>query len=212
MPYCDPADLFSFGVPRGTLPNPGRLAGSVSSVTDAIELQVHGFALNDVVTFRAEAGGSLPAPLVAGTSYYAIPAGESYFKVSSSLGGDALDLTTAGSRVVVIAPLSLDSACIWASAVIDDMLPAHVVPLTAPYPPIVRITAAELAASKLGFFTGNVPKTLTQIFDYARKRLERWASGVPIKGTNAPKPAQLSCGAGLGYSDTQGWKRYGGIG
>ena len=38
----------------------------------AVTLDEHAFATNDPLTFRAQAGGSLPAPLVEGTTYYAI--------------------------------------------------------------------------------------------------------------------------------------------
>ena len=89
MAYSSPADLYAFGVPRGALPNPGRLAGVVSAADNTIELDVHGFALDDLVSFRAEAGGSLPLPLVAGADYYAIPVRESYFSVASVAGGPA---------------------------------------------------------------------------------------------------------------------------
>lgn len=210
--YCDPADLHDFGLPRGAVPNPGRLAGSVSAASNVVELEVHGFALNDAVTFRAEIGGVLSSPLVAGTTYYAIPLTEDTFSVAATVGGSAIDILTNGSGVIVITPLPILASISWASRLIDDMLPAHVVPLTAPYPAIVRMTCAELAAGKLVGSSGATSKSLTEMVDYAKTRLTRWAKGVPVRGDNAPKSANLSCTATLPYLDSRGWSRFGGIG
>lgn len=212
MDYCAAADLYSFGLPRGALPNPGRLVASVDASANTIALDVHGFSLDDLVSFRAEAGGTLPAPLVAGTSYYAVPSGDNAFAVSATSGGSAVDFTTSGSRIVVIAPLGFASAISWASRLIDDMLPAHVVPIEETIPEIVRMTCAELAAGKMLSLAGNVSKSLAEIVDQARKRLERWAKGVPLRGDNVPVAAGLSVSASVPYRDPRGWNRFGGIG
>jgi hypothetical protein len=50
---------------------------------------VHGLSLNDLVSFRAEAGAPL-APLAEGTTYYAVPLTEATF--SRSVADDALNL------------------------------------------------------------------------------------------------------------------------
>src|SRR6478609_2025292 len=95
-PYSTVSDLYAYGVPRGAVPNPARLAASVLASSDAFTLDEHGFATDDPVSFRAEAGGALPAPLVAGTTYYAIALTASTFKVAAAVAGAALDLTTDG--------------------------------------------------------------------------------------------------------------------
>ncbi len=123
--YCAASDLYDFGMPRGAATNPGHLIASVSAGANTLELDQHGFAAGNPVLFRAEAGGSLPSPLVEGTTYYAIPVTESTFSVAATDGGAAIDLTTAGSRILVIAPLPVTQAIAWASRIIDDMLPAH---------------------------------------------------------------------------------------
>lgn len=212
MAYCDPADLYAYGMPRGAAPSPGRLAGSVSTAENWIELEGHCLALNDRVYFRAESGGSLPSPLAAGTPYYAIPVTESHFRVSASAGGSLVDLISTGARVLVVAPLSADAAISWADRIIDDMLPAHAVPVPSPVPPIVRMTSAELACGKLLALAGTASRTLAEVVDSAQKRLERWAKGVPIRGTNAPVSAQLSAAsAAAAATDSRGWRRYGAI-
>jgi len=211
MAYCDLSDLFAYGVSRGALRNAGRLVGSVDASANTFELDVHGFSTGTVVTFRAEAGGSLPSPLVSGASYYAIRVSESRFSVSLTSGGSVLDLTTAGSRIVVVAELPESAVRDWASRLIDDMLPAHVVPLSEPYPEIVRMTAAELSAARLLAMLGEQSTSLATIADSAQKRLERWSRGVPVRGENAPKSAVLSASVSAPANDSRGWRVYGGL-
>lgn len=209
--YCDPADLYAFGLPRGALPNPGRLVASVSVADDAITLDGHGFESGDPVSFRAEAGGSLPAPLVAGTSYYALPITGDTFSVSATVGGSAVNLTTAGANTLAIAPRPIAAAITWSSRLIDDMLPAHVVPLTEPYHPLVRMTCAELSAGKLLGLQGAASKSLSEMIDAAHKRLARWAKGIPLRGDNVPTAAQKATSATVPYADRRGWNRHGGL-
>ncbi len=212
--YCEPADLYSYGLPRGSLANPGKLAKSASADGDFLELNNHGFSLNDLVSFRAESGGSLPQPLEPLTTYYAIPLTDASFSVAAAEDGDAIDLVTDGSRILVIPKLPIAKAISWGAATIDDMLPAHAVPLTAPFPSIIVITNAELAAGKLGYFTGSSSASLTGLMDLAMKRLARWAQGVPIRGENAPSDddaTNVATSATVPYSDPRGWNRFGGI-
>lgn len=209
MGYCEPADLYSFGLPRGVVSNPGRLAGSAASVTSSIVLDAHGFASGDPVSFRAEAGGALPAPLVSGTTYYAVPVSEHEFRVASSAGGTALSFSTSGNRVVVVAPLPISPAIEWASRRIDESLPAHVVPLEKPYPEVVVMTCAELAAGKLLSMTGKASKSLTLMVDDARKVLARWAKGVPVRGSAVETRANKAVSASAGYTDSFGWRGWG---
>lgn len=211
MDYCSAADLYLFGLPRGALPNPGRLAAAVSTVSSTFTLDVHGFALNDVVSFRAEAGGSLPAPLVAGVEYFAIPVTESTFSVALTGGGSAVALVSAGARVIVNSPLPIGAAIAWASALIDDMLPAHVVPLVEPIPELVKMTCAELASGKLLTRAGTASKSLTEMAVAARKVLERWSKGVPLRNADAQSPANLAVGRSACVRDRRGWRRWGGL-
>lgn len=209
--YCAPADLYANGLPRGAVANPGRLAASALAATNAFTLDVHGFDAGDPVALRAEAGGALPAPLAEGVTYYAAPLSESTFALSATPGGAALDLTTDGVRVVVIAPLPVAQAIEWASRIVDDMLPAHVVPLEAPYPEIVVMTTAELAAGKLVARSGGASVSLSSIVDAATARVARWAKGVPVRGDHSPPRAGLAARASIPYSDPTDWNRFGGL-
>lgn len=209
--YCDPADVYSYGLPRGAVSNPGRLASSALAADGWIALDVHGFADGETVTLRADAGGYLPTPLSEGVEYFAAEVTDSTFKVAATSGGAAIAWTADGSRVIVIAAVPMVAAIAWASRLIDDMLPAHVVPLEAPYPEIVRMTSAELAAGKLAARSGATSVALASIVDAAHKRLERWGKGVPIRGENTPTRAGLAATAVVPYLDRQGWQRFGGL-
>lgn len=209
MAYCVASDLYLYGLPRGALASPGRLVGAASATTDTLELDGHGFDDDTALQFRTAGGGTLPSPIVEGTTYYAIVVDEWHFQIAASAGGAAIDLTTEGTTFTVYAPLPIASALEEGARMIDDMLPAHVVPLTSPYPDVIVMTNAQLAAAKLLALTGNASASLAATYDDARKRVERWARGVPVRGTNAPTGAQHATYAA---TSTSSWKTYGGIG
>lgn len=211
--YCEPADLYSYGLPRGTVPNRGRDIASVNASANTLTLDEHGFATGDPLTFRAQAGGLLPGGLAEGTTYYAIAVDDARFSVSATEGGAAIDLTSAGSRVLVISRLPREAAIRWASAIIDQSLPAHAVPLTAPYPEIVVATCAELAAGRLAGYSGAGAKSLADMIAVANARVAKWAKGIPLRGDNTDTQPRTNTAAvaSLPYADTRGWNRYGGI-
>lgn len=211
MGYCDPKDLYSFGLSRGAVQNPARRLSTVDPAADTLELNVHGLDLDDAISFRAEANGALPTPLVAGTTYYAIPVNEYTFQVSATVGGSAIDLTDAGSRILVIVPMDIAGAISFGAEVINDHLPAHAVPLTAPYPEIIKITNAELAVSKLASVHGFKAASLSETIDMAQKRIARWAKGIPLRGNNVPPPTNLARAATVPYTDARGWNKHGGL-
>lgn len=205
--YCDDADVYEIGgLARGALPNPGRIVASVDTSTNVLTLDGHGFRSGSELLFRAEGGGSLPTGLVAGTTYYALPQTDSTFKVSATLGGAAVDITTTGARFLVTVARPMLLARQWASGMLDELLPAHVVPLTAPYPVTVRGAAAELAAWKLGGSSGGMgTESLTAKLKAAKDVLDRWARGVPIRGANVPPAANLAAVATSAGLDPRGW-------
>lgn len=211
--YCGRADLYNFGLPRGSIPNSGRLVLSTSATADAFTLGEHGFSAGDPVTFRAEMGGSMPAPLIAGTTYYALPVSESVFQVAATAGGPAIDLTTAGAEVLVSSPLPIESAIEWGAETINLALIAHAVPLEAPYPPIIVMVNAELAAAKLGYFSGATSKSLTDVMASAQKKIDTWAKGVPLRGSGVSRDDRTNTpqSASVPYCDRRGWGRFGGL-
>lgn len=209
--YCTERDVYEHGAPRGSVPNEARLIpeGKIDPATNTISIDGHGFLLGDEVVFRAEAGGTMPAPLVALTTYYARPVDAFRFEVAAAPGGPAIDLTTAGSRVLVFSEPPISAAISWASGVVEENIPAHVVPLVAPFPRTVVHVTAELAAGKFALRGGATSEALGKIVEAAQKRLASWAKHIPIRGDNAPPQASLS--AAVAAQSSNPWRRHGGL-
>lgn len=190
--YATRADVYKYGFSRGTLGNPGRLVASALASTNVLTLEGHGFETDDEILLRAESGGSLPSPLVAGTAYYAIRLTDSTFSVATTPGGTAVNLTTDGESVVVSAALPFDEVLEFYSRFVDDFLPAHLVPLAEPYPVTVTATVAELAAKKLQLIAGQTSDAIDAVELAAKARLERWAKGLRIRDPKAATSANLA--------------------
>ncbi len=200
--YATRADLHKYGLPRGLLGNPGRLCASVLAATDTFEID-GSFETDDALLFRAEAGGVLPAPIVAGVTYYAIRLSDSTFKASATISGSAIDLTTDGESVVVSAALPFDEVLEFYSRFVDGCIP-HAVPLAAPYPVIVVAIVAELSAKKLLMFAGQSSQSMTEFELAAKAQLERWYAGAPIRDARASAPTNLAVAEQV-LSDPRGW-------
>lgn len=213
---CEPRDLWDHGLPRGAVANPGRVAALIDPLTDTLTLGEHCFSDDDQVRLRPAAGGSMPAGLTAGATYYVKATDDAHFQLAASPGGSVVNILTAGMSVLVVAPINYQAACAWASQIVFDMVPAHAVPATSPVPPILRMTAAELAARKIMQVTGSGEAvSLTALADMAFKRVERWATGVPIRDANATEASNLAASAARSPTaaplDVRGWHRYGGL-
>ncbi len=208
--YATRANLYQFGLPRGMLANPGRLSGSVLATTDGFELDGHGFETDDALLFRAESGGTLPAPLVAGTTYYAIRVNDEVFKVAAAPAGAAINLTTDGVSVVVTTALPVDEVLEFYSRFADAFLPAHLVPLTPPYPITVTALVAELAAKKLLLMAGQSSASMAEAELGAKAQLERWAKGIPLRDARATSSANLAYGESAPPVGPRNWTPAGG--
>lgn len=208
--YATRGDVYRFGLPRGTLGTPARVVASVNATSNVIELDGHGFETDDAIVFRAAEGGSLPTPLVAGTTYYAKRLTDSTFQVAATAGGSAIDLTTAGANVMVATPLPFDEVLEYYSRWADSCLPAHIVPLEKEtdgrYHPLVVGIVAELAAKKLQFLAGKTSASVDASELAAKAQLERFASGVPLRSTSE-SPANLATTSSIVIvgSDERGW-------
>jgi phage gp36-like protein len=190
--YCSERDVYAV-IPRGSIPSPGRLVASALSTTSTFSLDGHGYEDGDALTFRAEEGGTLPSGIALGTTYYAIRLSDHAFRVSTESDGSApVTLTTNGDLVLVIHERPVATAIEWASAHVDQMLPAHAVPLESPYPAIVVSVTAELAAFRLRNSSEREEGALVRTLEQTRRLLERWGRGVPIRGTNAPAPSRAT--------------------
>lgn len=190
--YATREDVYTYGLPRGSLGNPGRVCASALASTDTFTLDGHGFSDGKAILLRAEDGGALPSPIVAGTTYYAIRLTDSTFKVSATEGGAAVNLTTDGDLVVVSTALPFDEVLEFYSRFVDGFLPAHLVPLSAPYPVTVTQLVAKLAAKELLRISGQTSDSMTEIEVGAKAQLERWAKGLRIRDARVTTSANLA--------------------
>jgi hypothetical protein len=179
--YATRQDLYKFGLPRGALANPARLVASMSAANSTIELLEHGFETGDAITFRIADGGSLSAPLVAGTTYYAIKLNDSDFQVSATPTGGPITLTTDSVSIFVTADLPIDDLLEAYSRFADDLLPAHAVPLQAPYPVTVVRIVCELTAKKAQILSGLKSESMEEAELAAMAQLKRFGAGLPIR-------------------------------
>lgn len=158
----------------------GRELASVKAATDLLELNEHGFDTDDQVLVRAADGGTLAAPLVAGTTYFVIRVSDATFKLAATQGGGAIDLTTDGAAMIVASPLPFDEVLEEYSRVIDGMIP-HIVPLKTPYPITVVAATAKLAAKELQRIAGISSESTKDAVAEVKAQLELWAKGQPIR-------------------------------
>jgi len=182
----------------------------VTVASDLMTLDGHGLADDDALLFRAEGGGSLPAELVAGTTYYAIVVTSSTFQVSATAGGAAIDLTTAGARVVVVRTLPITQSIQYASAMVDDFLIAHQ-PVLDPIPTIVRTVTARLAVVQLLSDAHAISdEAADDRNEVTARMLDRWKKGLAVRGPNAPAAANRASVAIANAVDPRGWIPTGG--
>lgn len=204
MAYSTPADAVAF-LPSGGLPNPARTA-TASSSGNWIESDGHNLTDGALVEVRAETGGSVPSPLVEGTTYYAKVLSPTRFQLAGTLGGAVIDLTTAGSNFVYWSPLPWDDWIEWADRVVDTFLPEHVYPLN-PVPEVARLASAELAAMRGLQATAGAAIDLGGRIDAIGQRLARWVKSLPVRGLTVQthQPPNLAVASSTGATDPRGW-------
>lgn len=209
--YATIEDVYLMGVPRGALISPARIVASVDVSSNRIEVEGHGLGVDAAIQFVADQGGVLPAPLAALTIYYAIPvaASDSMLQVAASVGGPAIDLTTAGTSPfrlhVPIGPSieqELEAHSRWA----DTLLPAHQVPLEPPFPAwIVSVVAKRTAASMVRRLRrGDCQSILDEAADVTRDVLRMAKSAQPLRDAAATAPSNLATGSSPTFSSRWG--------
>ncbi len=151
---------------------------SSSATTDALTLDGHGFETDTPVTVRAAEGGTLSAPLAAGTTYYAIRLSNATFKLAATAAGAAIDLTTSGESMLVSREPSYDNAIEFVSRWADVFFPAHAVPFTAPIHPLVRGVVADVSYKRLLNYDGKSSAAVDAAELAGKAILERYAAGL----------------------------------
>jgi len=203
--YATTRDLHTYGLRRGVLSNPGREVESSLASTNVLTLDGHLFATDDQVTVRAIEGGTLSAPLVAGTVYYAIHLTDSTFSLATTSGGVAIDITSNGLTMMVKAELPVAELLEAYSRFVDDFVPAHLVPMTAPYPVTVARIVCELVAAKLLSLAGQSSVSMTEAEVGAKAQLERWAKGIPIREVVSAANLSVVASYATTAGDPRGW-------
>ena len=182
------------------------LASCLAS-TDVLTYDGHGLETDDEVTVRAASAGTLSAPLVAGTVYYAIRLTNSTFKLAASAGGAALNITSDGVEMVVTREPKFDDVIEFCSRLADTSLPAHLVPLVAPIHPLVRGCVADMVAKRILNGNGQNSEAVKAVDLESKAILARFAAGMPLRGGTAQTPSNLAITATSvsSGSDPRGW-------
>lgn len=192
--YCTREDQYTHGLPRGALANPGRLVADINTTTGVYALDGHGFegpGSRTAVTFRTEDGGTQQTGITAGTTYYAEALTDSTFQVyAASTGGSAMVPASAGSLVVVVAPLA--DLREYYSRWVDSFFPAHAVPFKAPYPPFIVGITAQLANHPTLLATGQRSESLKEVETAAAVQIKRFAAGMPLRSSLATSPTNTA--------------------
>jgi len=82
-------------------------AFTANASTDVITATGHDYINDMPVTVSVSGGGTLPAPLVAGTTYYVRDVATNTFKLSATIGGEAINITDAGTGSFVVTDIAL---------------------------------------------------------------------------------------------------------
>jgi hypothetical protein len=206
MPYCSAKDVNAV-LPQGSLSNPGRLLESVDVTAGVLRLGDHGFVIDDEVTFRAEGCGSLSEPLDPDVTYFVVPQGPHAFRLKASADATVeLQLYSEGGDTLVIAAIPWAKSLDWGAAMVDSYLPGHALPLSPPYHPRLVYWNAVFTAQRLLSWCGSASADLNSTLAEARKDLEPYAKGLPLRGENSPPRANLAISATSPPRDKRGWR------
>jgi hypothetical protein len=203
--YCARSDV-NKRLPLGAITSPAGIVASCLAGTDVITFDGHGLETDDAVTLRALEDGTLSAPLVAGTTYYAIRVTNATFKLSLTAAGAAIDITSDGVSMMVTREPLFDDVIEFYSRWADSFLPAHAAPLEAPIHPLVKGIVADLSAKRLLNIGGQDSEILNTAEIAAKAQLERFAKGIPLRGASATAATNKAVTSTLGSSsDARGW-------
>jgi len=202
--YCTESDVRNSAI-QGLFTNQSRQIGV--PVSGRFELDGHGYVEGQAVKLRSDS--ALPSPLVEGVDYYVKAPDEFSFSVSATVGGAAITPATAG-EAMVYSTLPFSDWIEWASAIIDAFLPAHVLPLTAPYHELIVSVTAQLAAAKGLQFVGGAQQDILALQKSSQQVLDKWAKNQPIRGQYAPRSSLLAVVSSVAAVDPRGYYPPGG--
>jgi len=193
---------------------PRQRLASADAAANTLTLEGHGLADGDPVQFVADTGGVLPAPLAAGTQYYALPVtgSSSLFQVAASAGGAAVNLSTAGtgnfSVTRSVVPM-IERYLEIASRTVDRKSRGHAVPQSEPYPVEVVNWTIRIAewhvAGELGKLGGQNDDPIWGRYIDALRDLADLSKGASMRDAAASPPVNLAIRGTNAGSDPRGW-------
>jgi hypothetical protein len=205
--YCTRADVLA-ALPSGGLPNPAREV-TADATSDVFVCEGHGLTDGAEVTFRTltDVPSSVPTGITEGTTYYAIVVSTARFKVSATPSGSAVDLTTVGENFLFRSELPWAEWIEKGARDCDSFLPAHVVPVVAPYPQVLVTANAEVSALRGLRATGGAEIDLSAKLEQISVLLARWAKTIPLRGAaqSVTSPVNLAITSTAGAADPRGW-------
>lgn len=196
-------------MPIGSVTSSSGIVAETSTGANTFTFDGHGLETGDAITVRAVEGGSLPAPLSADTTYYAIRVSNSKFELAATLSGSAIDITTVGDSMVIAREPDFDETIEFYSRWADTCLPAHLVPLETPLTGqfvFVKGIVADLAAKKILNGAGKESAIVTAAEVEAKAQLERFSAGLPLRGEASSTPTNLAVTNTIAITgDPRGW-------
>jgi hypothetical protein len=190
----------------GSIRVEARLAAA-NPATDEIALDNHGMQTGDAFQLRLEPGATLPAPLAAGTTYYAIELSDIAFQAAATPTGAAIDITDAGENWSVVRFVPWARFIASSSALIDNQMTGSAVPMD-PVPEVVRHFTSLLVIERAMVFAGGSSEDVTRHMDRAQAMFDRWLAGRPIVGEDKPPAASKAIRtprSSGSATDSRGW-------
>jgi hypothetical protein len=215
--YCEHEDLYRLGgLPRGVLAEQARPVASVDLTANTLELADHGLSLDDPVQLTVEAGGTLPQPLAAGTTYYAKPVAgrQDLLQLATGAGGSAVNITVAGVGAFSVlfddSAAKSEAARRYGSSQVDQYCVAHGVPFErnadGDYPSQVVAYSAKLAVLELCRLAGTIPPHIETAAMGVLADLSKWqVNGVPFRRATTTPATNLAIRGTSTGSDPRGW-------
>jgi hypothetical protein len=215
--YCTKDDALNW-VTHGSVTNPRRTIAAVHTDTDTLVVDDHRLKTGyDVQIWLPRNGaGEMAEPLIEGTVYYAIRLSDSTFQVAATpadaAAANPIDITSEGCDMKLVAQIPWDAYIEGRSAKLDEQAIGNAFPLAEgePVPIVVRDLVSIQVLGDAMRFVGDTDVDLSEEQERARKELEIWATGKPLRAKEAPAPTNTAVsGPRLSGSaaDSRGWSR-----
>jgi hypothetical protein len=168
-------------------------------------LSAHGWSGTEALQFTAKAtvgvtSPALPSGLSASTVYYPLPItnSDSLFKVSTTVGGSAVNFTDAGAGEISVTEqrgAMIQAFLDMHSALVDNALIDYATPIPAPFPAILTWVVCKRAAYDIAivqslvtdYYFKSAGESIIANDKIAREQIDEWKAGkiLPTIGDDA---------------------------